>query len=122
MITNAQAAEYMATSYGIAVPSFILDAAISQVASVESAMISAGYTPAAIVLMQAMAVTLIATANGAPQRIQSQGAPSGASRSFFNDPKAMLKLQQALEDQDPLAILGPIIGYGNGGALFAVIG
>lgn len=122
MITSAQAVEYMATTYGIAVPGFIVDAAVADVATVEAAMVTAGYRASTIVLLQSMAVTLLATANGAPQRIQSQGAPSGASRSFFNDPNAMRKLQAAIEDLDTAGILGSILGYGSSGALFAVIG
>lgn len=121
MITTAQATEYLDQALGIAVPSFIVQAAVDKVASAEAAMVSAGYTAADQVLIQSMAVALVAAA-GAPRRIQSQGAPSGASRSFKNTDAALTALRNSLASLDKAGTVADIVGPDpERGAYFAVI-
>lgn len=109
MITAAQAQEYIDGTLGISVPSFILDAAIEAVDECEQAMIDAGYSDATMTLVQSMAVTLVA-AKGSPRVIASQGAPSGASRSFKNDADALSKLRRALAGLDTAGTVSGVVG------------
>ena len=83
--------------------------AVEKVEAVETDMIDAGYSDADQTLIQAMAVALIAAA-GAPRRINSQGAPSGASRSFKNSDGALSALRRALAALDTAGTVAAIVG------------
>ena len=109
MITEAQAQEYITATLGASVPGFMLQAAIAEVATVEPAMVSAGYSESKQTLVQCMAVTILACA-GNPSRIQSQGAPSGASRSFKHFDEALSALRKSLAHQDSAGVVADIIG------------
>jgi hypothetical protein len=109
MITLAQAQEYISATLGATVPAFLVQAACDQVATTEQTMIDAGYPAFKQVLVQSMAVTLIACA-GNPARIQSQGAPSGASRSFKHFDDALSALRKSLAHQDSAGTVANIIG------------
>jgi len=109
VITTAQATEYLDQALGISAPSFIIQAAVDKVATAEAAMAAAGYSPADQVLIQSMAVALIA-APGAPRRIQSQGAPSGASRSFKNTDNALTALRRQLAELDTAGTVAGLVG------------
>lgn len=109
MITSTQATQYLDQALGVGVPSFIVDAAVAKVAAVEQVMIDAGYSDADQVLIQCMAVSIIA-AGGAPRRLQSQGAPSGASRSFKNDDGALSALRRSLAALDTAGVTVGIVG------------
>jgi hypothetical protein len=109
VITADQAAEYLDATLGVSVPSFLMDAAVVKVAAAEPAMLAAGYSSADTILIQCMATALIAAA-GAPRRIQSQGAPSGASRSFKNADNALTALRRALAALDTKATTAALVG------------
>ena len=109
MITSAQATQYLAEMLGVSAPSFIVDAAVAEIATAEAAMVSAGYSATKQVLVQSMAVAIKSCAGGA-RRIQSQGAPSGASRSFKNDDKAMTIMRRELASLDTAGIVSSLIG------------
>ncbi len=121
MITTTQAAEYLDAVLGVVVPSFLLSAAVESVESTEPAMIAAGYSDATQTLVQCMAVALVAC-TGSPRRLASQGAPSGASRSFTNDPKALTQLRRSLAALDTAGTTAAIVGPDPAGGtlLFAV--
>lgn len=99
MISRTQASEYLDKTLGISVPSFVVAAAVERVESAEAAMIAAGYTEPVQVLIQCMAVALVA-APASARRIKDQRAPSGASRGFDNakDPLSVLRRQLAALD------------------------
>jgi hypothetical protein len=121
MITTAQAAEYLDTALGISLPSFIVQAAVDKIATAEAAMVSAGYSAADQILVQCMAVTLVAAA-GAPRRIQSQSAPSGASRAFKNTDDALRQLRRQLAELDTAGTVADLVGSDPSfGTYFAVI-
>jgi hypothetical protein len=121
MITTAQAAEFLDKELGISPPSYIVQAAVDTIATAESAMAAAGYTAAKQVLVQSMAVAIVA-APGAPRRIQSQGAPSGASRSFKNEDDALSALRRQLAALDTANTVGDLVGPDPcAGTFFAVI-
>lgn len=120
MIIATQAAEYLDKALGISVPSFVLAAAVEKVEAVEPDMAAAGYSDADQALIQTFAVAIIAAA-GAPRRINSQGAPSGASRSFKNDDEALSALRRSLEALDTAGTVAELIGPDpSSGALFLV--
>lgn len=121
MITTAQAAEYLDQALGIALPSFIVQAAVDKVAAVEADMVTAGYSAMDRTLIQTWAVVLIAAA-GAPRRIQSQGAPSGASRAFKNVDDALSALRRQLAELDVAGTVAGLVGNDpTVGTYFAVI-
>ena len=109
MITPTQATEYMDQALGISLPSFLVSAACDKVEAAEPAMQAAGYTEADTILMQSMAVAIKSSAGGA-RRIQSQGAPSGASRSFKNDDKALTLMRRDLAALDTAGTVTAIVG------------
>lgn len=109
MITVAQAQEYLDQALGVGVPGFLVKAAVEKVEAVEPALVAAGYSEMDQILIESMAVALIASA-GAPRRINSQTAPSGASRSFKNADDAMSQLRRSLAALDTKGITLPLVG------------
>lgn len=109
MITSTQASQYLDQALGISLPSFVIDAAIAKVESAETAMAAAGYSEADQLLIQCIAVALIAAA-GSPRRIQSQGAASGASRSFKSVDGDLSALRRSLLALDTRGVVADIVG------------
>jgi hypothetical protein len=109
VITSTQAQQYLDQALGVSVPLFIVDGAVAKVAAAEPAMVAAGYTASDRVLIQTYAVALIASA-GAPRRIASQGAASGASRSFKNFDASLTALRRALADLDTAGTVSTLVG------------
>lgn len=109
MITSTQASQYLDQALGVSVPEFIVSAAVERVESVEPAMDSAGYSDADKVLIQCMAVAIIAAA-GNPRRIQSQGAASGASRSFKSMDGDLTALRRSLASLDTAGTVSSVVG------------
>lgn len=121
MITAEQAAEYLDASLGVSLPSFVVQAAVDEVAALEAAMVSAGYSATRRTLVQCMAVAILAAA-GDPRRIASQGAPSGASRSFKYSDKSIIALRRSLAAQDTAGITTGIVGPDtSGGTMMMVV-
>ena len=109
MITSAQASQYLDQALGVSVPAFIVEAAVAKVAVAEPKMIAAGYSAMDQILIQSMAVALIASA-GAPRRIASQGAASGASRSFKNFDASLTALRRSLLALDTAGTVADLVG------------
>lgn len=107
MITSTQAAQYLDQALGVSVPAFLVDAAVAKVATAEAAM--AAYSAHDAILMQCMAVAIIAAA-GAPRRIGNQGAASGASRGFKYSDKDLSALRRSLVALDTAGILSALLG------------
>lgn len=105
MITLQQAKDYMDQALGIALPDFFVQSAIDTVGAVDVSQ----YSAAVQVRVRCMAVTIVASA-GAPRRIASQGAPSGASRGFTNDAKALTNLRKSLQALDTAGLLADTVG------------
>lgn len=121
MISTTQAQQYLDEVLGIKVPSFLLSAAVEKVEAAEPAMLDAGYSDADQVLIQSMAVALVAAA-GDPRRISSQGAASGVSRSFKNSEDALSRMRRSLAALDTAGTVTAIVGPDPAGAtLFAVV-
>ena len=121
MITSTQAAQYLDQALGVSVPGFIVDAAVAKVGTAEAAMTTASYTAADQVLIQCLAVAIIASA-GSPRRIASQGAPSGASRSFKNPDGDLSALRRSLAALDTAGTVTALVGADPAAAtLFMVV-
>lgn len=109
MISTSQAQQYLDQMAGIGLPSFLIAAAVAKVEAAEPAMIAAGYSEADQVLIQCMAVTLIAAA-GDPRRIASQGAASGASRGFKYGSADLTALRRSLAALDTAGTVAALVG------------
>lgn len=109
MITGTQASQYLDQALGVSVPDFIVQAAVDKVSAAEAAMVDAGYSAADQILIQCMAVAIIAS-GGSARRIASQGAPSGASRSFKNQDNALTALRRTLAGLDTAGTVTDLIG------------
>ncbi len=121
MITAAQATQYLDEALGIKVPGFVVDADEASVEAADAAKATAGYSASTQTLVQCRAVAVIAAA-GDPRRIQSQGAPSGASRSFKNADNALTALRRSLAALDSAGTVTALIGPDPArGTLFMVV-
>lgn len=121
MISATQARQYLDEALGVSLPAFVVDAAVARVATTEAAMATAGYSSADQVLIQCYAVAIIA-AGGDPRRLASQGAPSGASRSFKNSDGALSALRRALAAMDTAGTVAAIVGPDpQAGTMFMVV-
>lgn len=109
MITSTQASQYLDQALGVGVPSFIVEAAVAEVGAAEAAMQAAGYSTTKQVLVQSMAVAIVASAGGA-RRIQSQTAPNSASRSFKNLDNALTLMRRELAALDTAGTVTAIVG------------
>lgn len=107
MITSTQATQYLDQALGVGVPSFLIDAAVSKVATAEAAM--AVYSAFDQILIQSMAVAIIA-ASGAPRRITTQHAASGAARGFQYNKNDMSALRRSLAALDTDGTVTDLIG------------
>lgn len=109
MITSTQAQQYLDQALGVSVPVFIVEAAVAKVVTAEPAMVAAGYSTMDQILIQSMAVAIVASA-GAPRRIASQGAASGASRSFKNFDASLTALRRSLAALDTAGTVADLVG------------
>lgn len=121
MITSAQATHYLDQMLGVGAPGFLVDAAVADVAECEIDLAAAGYTASTIVRIQCMAVAILVAA-GDPKRTSSQGASSGASRSFRYTANDLSKLRRSLAALDTSSVMTDLIGPdpANGGFLMVV--
>ena len=105
MITSTQAKEYLDSALGVGVPGFILDAAVAKVATADLS----GYSAHDQIMLQCMAVAIIAAA-GSPRRITTQHAASGAARGFKYNDKDLSALRRTLAALDMAGILTVLVG------------
>lgn len=120
MITSTQAQQYLDQVLGVSVPAFLLASAIGKVAVAEQRMIDAGYDEHTRTMVQCIAVALVAAA-GDPRRLGSQGAPSGASRSFRYKDGDLSALRRSLLALDPAGTVADIVGADPAGAAFMFV-
>lgn len=109
MITSTQAQQYLDSALGVSVPLFLLEAAVARVGTTEQAMVDAGYDSHTQILVQCMAVALVAAA-GDPRRLSSQGAPSGASRGFKYKDGDLTALRRSLSAMDTAGTVAKVVG------------
>jgi hypothetical protein len=109
MISATQARQYLDQALGVGVPDFILQAAMDRVATAEQAMTDAGYSAPTQILIQSMAVAIIA-ASGSPRRLTSQHAPSGAARTFKYSGDDLTALRRTLAALDTAGTVTDLLG------------
>ena len=119
-ITVAQVKQQL-SALGYSVPDFMIDAYLCKLEGISLCLEAAGYDDCDLMLIQVYAVTLMAV-TGYSQRIKSQSAPSGASRSFdySGDIKTMRNTLAALDKSGCTASLPIDVGTSVG--FFDVIG
>ena len=120
MITSTQAQQYLDSVLGVSVPAFMLDAAVARVAAAEQAMADAGYDSHTQIMIQCMAVALVAAA-GDPRRLSSQAAPSGASRGFKYKDGDLTALRRSLTDLDKSGTVAEIVGRDPAASAFMFV-
>ncbi len=119
-ITAAQVKQQL-SALVYTIPDFMIDAYLCKLESVEECLVASGYDDCDMLLIKVYAVTLmVLTAFG--QRIKSQSAPSGASRSFdyTGDVKTMRDVLYAMDKNGCLA--GLPIDVGTSVGFFMVAG
>ncbi len=121
MITSAQATQYLDQMLGVGAPSFLVDSAVADVATYETALQAAGYTASTIVRIECISVALL-VASGDPKRTSSQHASSGAARSFKFHDGDLSKLRRSLTALDTAGVMADPIGPdpANSGFLMVV--
>ncbi|EAB6379063.1 DUF7370 family protein [Salmonella enterica subsp. enterica serovar Altona] len=120
-ITAEQVKQQLSALGYTSVPDFMIDAYLCKIASIEPCLVGAGYDDCDMVLIQVYAVTLMVL-TAYTQRIKSQSAPSGASRSFdYGD--NVLNLRDALLALDTSGCTSDLpIDVGQRVGLFMVVG
>lgn len=119
-ITAAQVKQQL-SALGYTIPDFMIDAYLCKLESISQCLEAAGYDECDLMLIQVYAVTLMAV-TAFSQRIKSQSAPSGASRSFDygGDIKTMRNSLAALDTAGCTASLPIDVGVSVG--FFDVVG
>ena len=120
MITSAQATQYLDQMLGVGAPGFLVDAAVADVATYESALTAAGHTSSTIVRIQCMAVAILVAA-GDPKRTSSQGAASGASRSFKFKDGDLSALRRSLASLDTSGVVADLVGTDPSASAFMMV-
>jgi len=120
-ITAAQVKQQLSALGYTTVPDFMIDAYLCKLAKIEPCLIGAGHDECDLMLIQSYAVTLMVL-TAFTQRIKSQGAPSGASRSFdYSD--NVLNMRDALLALDTSGCTSGLpIDVGQKVGLFMVVG
>ncbi|MCU6669916.1 hypothetical protein M8013_14305 [Enterobacteriaceae bacterium H4N4] len=107
---------------GYTIPDALLTPILCVVNKITPCLDGAGYDECTAKLILLYAAALMATSSGA-RRIKSQGAPSGASRSFDYGEDSITWLRESLTKLDASGCTGELpISAGNSVGLFMVVG
>lgn len=107
---------------GYAIPDALLNPILCVVNKIVPCLDGAGYDECTAKLILMYAAALMATSSGA-RRIKSQGAPSGASRSFEYGDDSITWLRNSLAQLDTSGCTSELpISAGNSVGFFAVVG
>lgn len=107
---------------GYSIPGALLDPILCVVNKIIPCLDGAGYDECTAKLILMYAAALMATSSGA-RRIKSQGAPSGASRSFEYGDDSITWLRDSLARLDTSGCTSDLpISAGNSVGLFMVVG
>lgn len=119
-ITAAQVKQQL-SALGYTIPDFMIDAYLCKLEAISQCLEASGYDECDMMLIQMYAVTLMVI-TAYSQRIKSQSAPSGSSRSFdyTGDVKTMRDTLTAL---DTAGCTGSLpIDVGSSVGFFDVVG
>jgi hypothetical protein len=120
-ITAADVQQFLG-ELGYAIPASLLEPILCRVNSIIPCMVGAGYDDCSQKLTLMYAAALMSASSGA-RRIKSQGAPSGASRSFDYGDDGIAWLRDSLSQLDTSGCTGELpISAGSSVGLFLVVG
>lgn len=120
-VTASEATGFL-SELGFSIPTALLTPIICRVDSIDPCLDGFGYDDCAVQLIKFYAIALMAIGSGA-RRIQSQSAPSGASRSFMYDGNAVTWLRDSLRALDVGGCTDSLpITAGETGGFFLVVG
>ena len=106
---------------GYAIPAVVLDLIIAQVNGIDECLDAAGQDDTTQKLIKLYAAALLSASSGA-RRIKSQGAPSGASRSFDYGEDGLRWLADTLSQMDTGGCTASLpITAGQGVGFFRVV-
>ena len=117
MITLDQAKEIV-QSYGIAVPDVILQSFVDSVNAKEACLLGRvpAYSAATILMIELYTVAVLALAMGG-RTVTSEGAPSGASRSFQIAQSAIKGLKSSIYTLDADGCMADLLATATAGTL-----
>ena len=120
-ITAADVQQFLG-ELGFAIPGALLDPILCMVNKIIPCLDGAGHDECTAKLILMYSAALMATSSGA-RRLKSQGAPSGASRSFEYGEDSITWLRDSLAKLDTSGCTGGLpISAGNSVGLFMVVG
>lgn len=121
LLTNGNVIEYLDMALGIKVPEAVVTHAVEKVEGAQASITAAGYTHADQVLIELYAAVIIA-ASGAPRRVTSQHAASGAARGFKYADGDLSALRRSLAALDTAGTVTALVGPDPSAAtLFMVV-
>lgn len=120
-ITAADVQQFLG-ELGYAIPGSLLEPILCRANSIIPCMVGAEYDDCSQKLILMYAAALMSASSGA-RRIKSQGAPSGASRSFDYGDDGITWLRDSLAQLDTSGCTGELpISAGSSVGLFLVVG
>ena len=119
---TAEDVKSLLTELGYSIPDVLLTPILDEVNGIDACLEGAGYSTSAQTLIKLYAAALMSASSGA-RRIKSQGAPSGASRSFDYDDEGLSNLRTALSLADISGCTESLpISAGQSAGFFMVLG
>ncbi|MDF7650753.1 hypothetical protein PUG42_19665 [Erwiniaceae bacterium L1_54_3] len=119
---TAEEVKSLLTELGYAIPDALLTPILCAVDKIDMCLDGAGYDDCTQTLIKLYAAALMSASSGA-RRIKSQGAPSGASRSFDYADDGIENLRNALSLADTSGCTSELpISAGNSVGFFMVVG
>nr|WP_310616688.1 hypothetical protein [Pantoea cypripedii] len=119
---TAEDVKSLLTELGYTIPDVLLTPILDEVNGIDACLEGAGYSTSAQTLIKLYAAALMSASSGA-RRIKSQGAPSGASRSFDYRDDGLSDLRTALSLADTSGCTASLpISAGQSAGFFMVVG
>ncbi|OOF39894.1 hypothetical protein BKK49_07160 [Rodentibacter rarus] len=119
-ISNSDAQSFL-EEMGYSPPKSLLERFIGQVDTLDSEFDKSGYPDVTQELIKLYLVALLAVSSGA-RRVKSEGAPSGASRSFDFGEDVIGNLKAVVRGLDPLGITSDLLPKEKTVGFFNVVG
>ncbi|MDW1107416.1 hypothetical protein P2N05_11200 [Mannheimia haemolytica] len=106
---------------GFTSPNSLLELYVQQTNTLDQALNKSGFSEETQKLIKLYLVAILAISSGA-RRIKSEGAPSGASRTFEYDPNALDNLKSAIRSIDPKGCAESLLPKDKVVGFFDVVG
>ncbi|HHE3491193.1 TPA: DUF7370 family protein, partial [Pasteurella multocida] len=106
---------------GYSVPNAVLSLIIERVEKKDSELNNAGYDDTTLSLIKLYSIALLVISQGG-RKLSSQGAPSGASRSFTYDQDSFKRLKSLLANLDKSGVMNDLPIASSSVGFFEVVG